>query len=282
MESDLMDPLRIMGDTKEEDEDDDANAKMGAFARIFAGFSRSLDAAVETNGTTLARRKAPVKELLANGYNAVTLVKEEPNIVPILILEGHYTSLQLKQLGFHWDILIQGGLSENTFVQVYKTLGGDFLETFVVGLSSLLALCSRDITQIPRLKISAEDLGRKVSAAELFAAKMDTKTMINFEFTIEEWAKHLRLQEKDLSEMSPDTLRDLIKHDPNEKVAFDHFFSTATFSLEPEPEREPEDPKVVPVSPKRSFIDPRAIHRSSWRRPARPGRGPVTMRLIRR
>ena len=279
MESDLMDPLRIMGDMKEEPAE--MKTPMNPFRRLFSSLSNSLDAAVDTNGTTLARRKTPVKELIANGYNAVTLVQEEPNIVPILIQEGQYTSLQLKQLGFHWELLIQGGLSENTFQVIYPILGKDFIDTFVVDLSSLLILCSKDITQIPRLMITSSDLGLKIKAADLFEAKMEPRTMVAFGFTIEQWVKDLCLQESNLSTWSNDSLRELIRHNPEEKVAFDHFFSETTVTLEAEPI---EIPQTSPEHRTRPLINPQPLHHPTWRRPTQgkhKGKGPIAMSQIR-
>ena len=269
MEGDIKDPLRVLQVLDEEDVDDPAVVQQGTnpIRRLFSTLSRVLDASVDANGTSLARRKVPVGELTCNGYNANTLIKEDPDIVSVLILEGGYSSPQLKQLGFRWDLLIRGGMSERTFPKFYGELGSSFIETFVVDLSSLLTLCSWDITQVPSLGISSADLGRKVSAAELFTAKMDARIMTAFHFTIEQWKEDLCLTSHLLKSFTTGDLRQVVRGDAQEKVAFDHFFPDVVFSLvDVLPEVE------APVEPA-PLIDTDRIRALGWKRPmnSRPG-----------
>lgn len=201
------------------------------FARLFAGFSRTLDAAVDKNATTLARKKTPVQEMLKEGYTAPNLVKEEREIVPILILDGEYTAVQLSKLGFTWDLLIQGGLSERNFKDIYKVLGTSLIETFLKDIQSLLELCSQDIKLVPRLGISADDLGLKITAKDLSRVGMDDRTLIEFGFSVEEWATKLGLGVDQLPS-DQTMLRKFVNDDPVQKEAFDHFYPSIKFSLD--------------------------------------------------
>jgi hypothetical protein len=251
MEDDLSDPLGIMSSEKEEAVQEPTS---NPFTSLFARFSSSLDAAVDATGTTLARRKTPVKELLANGYNADALVREERTIVPILVLEGHYTTPQLLQLGFRWDTLLHGGMTELTFPDLYRELGASLVETFVTDLSSLLTLCSGDVTQVPRLGLTAKDLGLKVRAAGLFAAKMDGRVMAAFGYSIEQWVEDLGLTGDDARKLTADERLTLVQDDDDEKRAFDHFFPGLVA-----PDAAPEE------------AAPPLTERGRWRRPGKRG-----------
>ena len=136
MDDDLSDPLGIMNP----DIPKEPVPRLNPFSNVIQSISRVLDDAVETTGATLARRKAPVKEFLAKGLNAPALVAKDSEIVPILVLEGEYTAQQLQGLGFKWETLLHGGLTEKNFGNIYGYLGTPLVTTFIGGLSDLLTL----------------------------------------------------------------------------------------------------------------------------------------------
>jgi len=272
MEDDLSDPLRIMAGTPPA-QAAAAAPTMNPFAGVLSSLGRLLDDAVETTGASLARRKAPVSEFLSKGFNALGLVAKEPVIVPILVLEGEYSAQQMQGLGFVWATLLQGGLTEQNFTSIYAKLGVSLLTTFVGGLADLLVLCSDDLAQLPRLGITAADLGTKVSAGDLFEAGLTDRTLLEFGFTVEEWASALKLADARVAKLSVPTLRLFVNNDPEQKIAFDHFFPRRTFVLAPDfqDEDEDEDPITPPVPQPRTqrIFEPKAVHlRPEWRIPA--------------
>jgi hypothetical protein len=100
---------------------------------------------------------------------------------------------------------------------------------------------------------------------------MDARTLLAFGFSIEEWATKLGLSSEHLKIFDQDTLMAFVKHDPSEKVVFDHFFPTVKFSL-PSDQEDIEEPPVLPVARRGRR------HRSQvWRQPRR---GAVTMNQI--
>lgn len=144
---------------------------------------------------------------------------ENPRVVPIMAEE--YKPKQLQSLGFDWELLIRGGLTVKTFPEVYRLWGSALFEVFVKDLGSLMQLCSDDISQLPGLKISVDDLSQKVLASDLIAAKLPPVCFLAMGFSVEDWVTKMKLD--NLSFLDQATI-DHWKEEGDNKIAFEHYF----------------------------------------------------------
>lgn len=214
LEETINDPLQIL--TKEEEM---PPPEAGALTRLWGMFTKKIDSAVETNACNLIRQGVSVAILREKGYNAEAIVAEDPKIVPLMA--NNYSAAQMLTLGFTWKLLLRGGLTQKTFSEVYKEWGISFFEKFVSSLEDLLELCSQDISQLPDLHVSPQDLSLKLRASDLIKAGLTPVSFLQFGFSVEEWYEILGL--RDISFLDPATIEHW-KNQEGNKAAFEHYF----------------------------------------------------------
>jgi len=220
LEENLEDPLHILSKPPEPGPTD------SSFSRLIGMFTRSIDSAVETKATNLIRQGVSITVLREQGYNARAIVLENPKVAPIMAAE--YTPKQLESLGFDWELLIRGGLTVKTFPEVYRLWGSSLFQVFVKDLDSLMQLCSGDISQLPGLNISVNDLSLKVQANDLIAAELPPVCFLALGFSVEDWVNKLKL---DTVAFLDQATIDHWKEEGDNKIAFEHYFPTQKKNL---------------------------------------------------
>lgn len=175
---------------------------LGGLVDAFTKLDHFVESRINQTAGTAVRAGDSVQAMLDAGIDATAIVKDagNPLIAPLL---QHYTTADLKGLGFTWRALLGVGLTAATWDREAWTVER-FVDDLGITPDHLLqGLCAGQASALPALGLTAVEwqtlCGPRERPVAFFArAGLVARSFLDFDFDLDSWRYQLGLEESPL------------------------------------------------------------------------------------
>lgn len=179
-----------------------ARTGLGGLMDAFTKLDHFVESKISQTAGTAVRAGDSVQSMLDAGIDATAIVKDagNPLIGPLL---QHYTTAEIKGLGFNWAALLAVGLTAETWKRDTWTVERLVSDLQVTPDHVLQGLCAGQASALPGLALTAAEWqtlcgDRERPVAFFKRVGLRAQSFLEFDFDLDSWRYQLGLEESPL------------------------------------------------------------------------------------